>query len=83
MLQVAQGFVSSSEFAHLFAGLDTKGFVDQLYQNVLHRAPDAVGEQYWIGQLNGGEPKARVLLGFSDTLENRLNTSPATHDGWV
>ena len=82
-LQVAQGFVGSNEFAGLFAGLDTKGFVDQLYQNVLHRAPDSAGEQGWINQLNGGVSKAQVLLGFSDLLENRLNTSQATHDGWV
>ena len=82
-LQVAQGFVGSDEFARLFAGLDTKGFVDELYQNVLHRAPDSAGEQSWINQLNSGVSKARVLLGFSNSLENRLNTSQATHDSWV
>jgi hypothetical protein len=82
-LQVAQGFVDSSEFTHLFAGLDTKGLVDQLYQYVLHRDPDPAGEQGWIGQLNAGASKAQVLLGFSDSLENRLNTSQATHDSWV
>ena len=82
-LQVAQGFVGSSEFTQLFAGLDTKGVVDQLYQNVLHRAADAGGEQYWMGQLNGGASKAQVLIGFSNSLENRLNTSQATHDSWV
>jgi len=82
-LEVAQGFVGSSEFAQLFAGVDTKGFVDRMYQNVLHRAPDAAGEQYWIGQVNQGTSKGQALLGFSDSLENRLNTSQATHDGWV
>jgi hypothetical protein len=82
-LQVAQGFVSSNEFARLFAGLDTKGFVDHLYQNVLHRAPDLGGEQGWINQLNGGVSKAQVVLGFSDSVENKLNTSQATHDSWV
>jgi V8-like Glu-specific endopeptidase len=82
-LQVAQGFVSSNEFTQLFAGLDTKGFVDQLYQNVLHRAPDSAGEQGWINQLNSGVSKAQVVLGFSDSLENRVDTSQATHDSWV
>ena len=65
-LQVAQGFVSSSEFGQLFAGLDAKGFVDRLYQNVLNRAPDPSGEQAWIGQLNAGLSQAQVLLGFSN-----------------
>jgi Domain of unknown function (DUF4214)/Bacterial Ig-like domain/Lipase (class 3) len=82
-IQVGQGFVGSGEFAQLFAGLGTTGFVDQLYQNVLHRAADAGGEQFWVGQLNAGTSQAQVLLGFSDSLENRLNTSSATHDGWV
>jgi hypothetical protein len=82
-VQVAQGFVGSGEFAQLFAGLDTTAFVDQLYQNVLHRAGDPGGEQFWVGQLSAGTSQAQVLLGFSDSLENRLNTSSATHDGWV
>jgi ELWxxDGT repeat protein len=81
--QVAQGFVGSAEFAQLVNGLGTTGLVDQLYQNVLHRAADAGGEQFWVGQLDSGTSRADVLLGFSDSLENRLNTSGATHDGWV
>jgi hypothetical protein len=82
-LQVAQGFVDSAEFAQVFAGVDNTGFVDALYANGLHRAPDAAGEAYWVGQLDSGASKAQVLLRFSDSLENRLNTSHATHDGWV
>lgn len=82
-LQVAQAFVASAEFSQLFAGLGPQGFVDRLYQNALHRAADPAGEQSWIAQLSGGASQAQVLLGFSDSIESRLDTSQATHDGWV
>jgi phospholipase/lecithinase/hemolysin len=82
-LQVAQGFVDSAEFAGIYGTLDAKDFVDLLYQNVLHRTADTAGEQYWVTQLNSGASQAQVLLGFSDSLDNRLNTSQATHDGLV
>ena len=59
------------------------GFVDRFYENALHRAADPAGEQSWIAQLSGGASQAQVLLGFSDSIESRLDTSQATHDGWV
>ena len=82
-LQVAQDFVKSAEFAAIYGGLDATEFVDTLYQNMLHRAADPGGQQTWVGQLDAGASQAQVLLSFSDSLENKLNTSQATHDGWV
>jgi hypothetical protein len=81
--QVAQGFVNSAEFQSIFTSPDNTGFVTQLYQNVLGRAPDPAGLQSWLADLNGGAPRANVLIGFSDSLENRLLTASATHDNWV
>jgi hypothetical protein len=80
---VAQGFVASAEFANAYAGLSAADFVSQLYQNVLHRAGEASGVSGWVGQLNAGASQANVLLGFSDSLENRVNTAVSTHDSWV
>ena len=82
-MQVSQGFVNSPEFAQAFGGLDDFGFINKLYQNALHRTGEASGVQGWAGAINSGASHAQVLLGFSDSLENRLNTSQATHDGWV
>jgi hypothetical protein len=51
-------------------------FITQLYQNVLHRAPDADGFQYWMNTLghnsnpNKAEVRAQMLIDFSDSLEN-------------
>jgi hypothetical protein len=50
---------------------------------VLHRAGDPGGQQFWTAQLQGGASQASVLVGFSDSPENRAQTANATHDGWV
>ncbi len=81
--QVAQGFVGSREFAAAYGALDASGFVSQLYANVLHRAPDAAGQQSWVSALAGGSSRAQVLAGFADSNENRVATAGATHDAWV
>jgi len=81
--QVAQGFVDSREFAASYGGLDSSGFVTQLYSNVLHRAPDLAGQQGWLNALAGGASRAQVLAGFADSNENRIATAGATHDAWI
>ena len=81
--QVAQGFISSPEFAQQYGGLNEADFISALYQNVLHRAPDAAGSQFWAGTLQPGDSRASVLVGFADSMENRMQTAGATHDGWV
>ena len=81
--QVAQGFVDSREFAATYGALDSSGFVAQLYANVLHRAPDAAGQQSWLNTLASGGTRAQVLAGFAESNENRIATAGATHDAWV
>ncbi len=81
--QVAQGFTGSREFAAAYGALDPAGFVAQLYANVLHRAPDAAGQQSWLNILAIGGSRAQVLAGFADSNENRIATAGMTHDAWV
>ncbi len=81
--QVAQGFVSSREFAQAYGSLDQTGFVTRLYANILHRAPDEAGRQGWVDALAGGASRAHVLAGFADSNENRIATAGVTHDAWV
>jgi hypothetical protein len=50
---------------------------------VLHRGPDTAGQQYWTNALQQGSSEASVLIGFSDSLENRIQTAGATHANWV
>lgn len=69
---VATGFIGSAEFKALYgaAPTDTQ-FVDLLYANVLHRAADADGYGYWLGQMQGGMARETVLIGFSESAENQ------------
>ncbi len=69
LLGVATGFVSSREFQNTYGALDNVGFVSQLYQNVLGRAPDAGGLAGWVGALEGGQSRAQVVLGLSESQE--------------
>ena len=80
---VAQGFMDSTEYQQKYGGLDNGNFVEQLYQNVLGRGSDSAGFQNWMNALNSGASRADVLIGFSDSLENRIQTAEQTHDNWI
>jgi hypothetical protein len=81
--QVAQGFVSSAEFSDDYGNLSASDFVSVMYENVLHRPADPGGQHYWTNVLLQGASEASVLVGFSDSLENRLQTAGSTHANWV
>ncbi len=81
--RVAQAFTDSPEFAAAYGALGPAAFVARLYANVLHRAPDAAGQQGWLNALAGGSSRAQVLAGFADSNENRIATAGTTHDAWV
>jgi Ca2+-binding RTX toxin-like protein len=68
--EIAGGFVNSAEFKTLYSGASEEAFVTQLYQNVLHRAPDAAGLTYWADHLKTDATRLDVLLGFSESAEN-------------
>jgi hypothetical protein len=85
LLQVAQGFIASAEFQGPYGALDNTGFVSLLYNNVLHRAPDAGGLAYWVSLLNTGQDsRAQEVVGFSESAEHIGNTAPHIDHGiWV
>ncbi|MYM89916.1 DUF4214 domain-containing protein [Rugamonas sp. FT82W] len=70
--QTAGYFIGSEEFAQRYgANLSDADFVTQLYNNVLHRAPDAGGYAYWMHDLQIGVARANVLANFSESAENQ------------
>lgn len=73
MRDVANSFLHSTEFATLMgsANPDNKQFLSKLYANILHRAPDQAGYDYWINVLDKGADRAEVLAGFSEGTENQ------------
>lgn len=73
LVDIAGQFMTSTvEFSSLYGNLDNHQFVDQLYQNILHRSGEPGGLTYWYGQIDGGlQTRAQVLTGFSDSIENQ------------
>jgi len=69
---VARGFLHSAEFNTLYGSAPSDSvFVNKLYQNILHRAPDQGGVDYWLGILGGGAERVNVLVAFSEGSENQ------------
>ena len=70
--EVANGFIQSQEWADFYgANPSNADLALLLYTNVLHRAPDPAGLAWWIERLDEGVTKAEVLIGFSESPENK------------
>ena len=71
---VSKSFLASSEFEERYgANITHETYVKNLYLNVLNRELDQSGYDYWVGNLNDGvEQRYEVLLGFSESDENKL-----------
>lgn len=80
---VAAGFVGSGEFAATYgANASNADIVVRLYANVLHRAPDQGGLNYWVNVLNTHQDTvAGVLSGFSESTENYAQLIGQIADG--
>jgi hypothetical protein len=78
---VAHGFVNSAEFASLYgANPSDAQYVDALYANVLHRAPDAAGYDFWMHALQVAA-RDDVLVHFSESAENQAQVIGAIQYG--
>ena len=70
---MAYSFLASAEFKERYGeDVSNESYVNTLYINVLGRDYDQAGYIYWLGNLNNGvETKYELLLGFSESLENK------------
>ena len=70
---VSSSFLASAEFKELYGeNITNETYVKNLYLNVLNRELDQGGYDYWVGNLNNGiEQRHEVLLGFSESAENK------------
>jgi hypothetical protein len=80
---VAASFVTSPEFVAKYGSNPSNAsYVDNLYQNVLHRAGESGGVAYWNQQLNtGAATKAFVLEQFATLAEGAALVAPAIAHG--
>jgi hypothetical protein len=72
---IANEFYVSPEFSQTYGSLDDGEYVNQLYLNVLDRPADAGGFDHWTQELSQGvSNRAEVMVKFSNSLENKINT---------
>jgi len=70
--QAAKTFMASQEFTNLYGSAPSNAMlVTELYQNTLHRAPDAAGLALYVNALNSGQlGRADLLVSFSESAEH-------------
>ena len=74
---IADAFAFSPEFIARYGALDDRGFVAQVYRNVLGREPEPEGWDYWTAELSSLRlSRGQVLLGFAGSAEH-VETSAA------
>ena len=85
MSAMARAFSTSTEWAAAgYNQLSDEGFINQVYQNALGRAPDAAGAAYWTGQLagtNGAAPHSRFDVMAAIALSGEHRAAVSTSDG--
>jgi hypothetical protein len=68
---VAQNFIDSQEYKDAYGtGLSNHDIVTRYYENILHRAPEQGGLDFWTGALDKGVSLASVLAAISESQEN-------------
>jgi hypothetical protein len=80
LVDMANDFYRSPEFSSKYGPLDNGQYVERLYRNVLGRAGERSGVEFWLGHLNDGLSRAKVLAQFADSPENVQKTSETFAD---
>ena len=82
--ETAGYFLTSEEFATVYgkpSELADINYLALLYANVLDRAPDSEGFDYWREQQENGVTRIDMLVSFSESVENVARVAPAIDDG--
>lgn len=83
LTRMATILAASAEFTTLYGDLGNRAFVEQVYRNVLNREPDAGGVAFWVSELNRGVTRGKVLVGFSESAENKRATAADVVVSWA
>ncbi|MCB1040562.1 MAG: DUF4214 domain-containing protein [Acidimicrobiales bacterium] len=74
---IAERMAASSEFHRRYGALTDRGFVEQLYRNVLGREGDAAGIDYWYRRLAARRiTRGGVVTQFSQSSEMVRRSAP-------
>jgi hypothetical protein len=80
--QLEAGFIGSPEFYQHSGGTD-KSWVDAMYNSLLGRGPDDLGEAFWVDQLAHGADRAGVALGFAASEEREKQHISANYEKYL
>ena len=84
MKTVAQGFLDSQEYRDAYgSALSNRDIVTRYYTNILDRAPEQAGLDFWVGKLDEGVARADVLAGISESLENINGNAAVIANGFA
>jgi hypothetical protein len=71
LINAAKKFAESNEFKTKYGTVSNSAFVELVYQNVLGRASDPTGKQFWLTRLdNKTKNRGDVMINFSESSEN-------------
>lgn len=81
---VAQGFIDSQEYRAAYGSAMThRELVTRYYTNILDRAPEQAGLDFWVQKLDSGVARAEVLAGISESPENINGSAAIFANGFV
>ena len=67
---MADYFASSSEFRTKYGMLTNRAFITRIYTDVLGRAADQAGVNFWTAQLDAKKKtRGQIMVGFSESSE--------------
>lgn len=70
LVSISEHFARSSEFISAYGSLTNRGFVEQVYLNVLDRPGDLGGIRFWTSQLDTkSRSRGSLMVGFSESSE--------------
>ena len=70
---IAQNFSNSPEFTSRYGALTDDQYINLVYQNVLGRAPDPQGYDFYFTRLQSGAlTRGQMMIGFSESPEFQL-----------
>lgn len=75
LTQIAARFNQAPEFTRKYGPLDNTEYVEQLFRNVLGRDGAPEGIDFWVGNLEDGISRAKILERFSESPENVAKTT--------
>ncbi|CAH1651384.1 DUF4214 domain-containing protein [Chelatococcus asaccharovorans] len=77
---IAQEFLNSEEFTSSHGSETNAEFVDNLYEQLFGREPDAAGAAYWTNLLDdGAADRADIVVAFAQSAEGEQSTERTIH----